>query len=123
MALTVVTTLFEKLGAKPAIEAVVKEFYKRVLDDPELKGFFDGIDMDKQTRQQVAFLSMALGGPDEYQGRSMKDAHKHMGITRIHFDRVAHHLVETLKWAGVSEEIINEVVSIVAPLKADIVAA
>lgn len=50
MALATATTLFEQLGGAPAIEAVVKEFYRRVLGDDELKGYFDGIDMDIQTQ-------------------------------------------------------------------------
>lgn len=121
MALAIATTLFEKLGGAPAIEAVVKEFYTRVLSDDELKGYFDGINMDIQTQQQIKFITMAVGGPNAYQGRSMKDAHETLAITGPHFDKVAGHLVDTLKWAGVADELVNEVVAIVGPLKADIV--
>ena len=121
MALATATTLFEKLGGAPAIEAVIKEFYKRVLGDDELKGYFDGVDMDIQTQQQIKFITMAVGGPNEYQGRSMKDSHETLAITEMHFDKVAGHLVETLKWARVSDELIKEVVAVVGPLKADIV--
>lgn len=115
-------TLFGKLGGKTAIEAVVKEFYKRVLADAELKGFFEQTDMDHQTVQQIKFISMALGGPNEYNGRSMKEAHSTLGITEFHFDLVAGHLVEALRSLGVPEADVDEVVATVAPLKAEIVA-
>ncbi len=121
METAIATTLFEKLGGEKAIEAVVKEFYKRVLADSELKGYFDGIDMDFQTKQQINFITMAVGGPNNYEGRSMKDAHDKLGITEPHFNKVAEHLVNTLKWAGVSDELVNEVIEIVGPLKKDIV--
>lgn len=118
-----VSTLFEKLGGAPAIETVVKEFYNRVLGDPNLRGFFDNTDMDKQTESQIRFLTMALGGPNEYRGRDMKTAHEHMAITEFHFELVASHLISTLQWAGVAKGDIDEVVALVAPLQADIVTA
>ncbi len=123
MAQAVATTLFEKLGGKPAIEAVVKEVYKRVLDDANLKGYFAKTDMDRQTQMQIKFITMALGGPNEYDGRPMAETHESMGITSHHFDLVAGHLVAALKWAGVSDEDVNEVVGAVAPLKDAIVTA
>ncbi len=123
MSQVVATSLFEKLGGKPAIEAVVEEFYIRVLADADLKGFFAGTDMDNQAKQQVNFLTMALGGPNDYEGRPMKEAHEDLGITEHHFNLVAGHLVATLKWAGVCESDINEVVAAVAPLKEAIVTA
>lgn len=115
------TCLFQKLGGRPAVEAVVKEFYKRVLADAQLAGFFKNTDMEFQVQQQINFFSMALGGPNEYNGRNMKDAHNDLGITETHFDKVAGHLVDALKWAGVGQEDIDAVVGLVAPLKNDIV--
>ena len=117
------TTLFEKLGGKTAIEAVVKDFYKRVLADAQLRGYFDDTDMDRQTQQQIKFISMALGGPNEYNGRSMKQAHENLGITEHHFNLVAGHLVGALKGAGVAQADVDEVIAVVGPLKGDIVTA
>jgi len=116
-----VPSLFEELGGKPAIEAVVTEFYNRVLADNELKGFFDNTDMDKQRRHQTQFISMALGGPNHYTGRSMKAAHDSMQINENHFNLVAGHLVETLKSFNISQADIDQVVAKVGPLKDDIV--
>ncbi len=116
-------TLYEKLGGKPAVEAVVGEFYKRVLSDSSLKSFFDSTDMGRQKQHQVNFISMALGGPNQYSGRSMRKAHETLKLTENHFNSVAGHLVETLKWAKVEEADINAVVETISPLKDDIVTA
>jgi len=115
------TCLYKKLGGRVAVETVVKEFYKRVLGDQQLAGFFANTDMDFQTQQQIKFISKALGGPDQYDGRSMREAHAELAITEAHFDMVAGHLVNTLKWAGVCDEDVNAVVALVGPLSADIV--
>lgn len=118
-----VATLYEKLGGAEAIESVVRAFYKRVLADDQLRGFFANTNMDFQTQQQIKFLSMALGGPNEYRGASMADAHKDLAITEHHFGLVAGHLVATLREAGAGQEEIEAVVALVGPLKADIVKA
>ena len=123
MAQTIATSLFDKLGGTAAVEVVVKEFYERVLSDGELKGYFANTNMDRQIQQQIKFLSMALGGPNDYDGRPMREAYEHIGITDHHFDLVAQHLVAALQWGGVCENDINEVVAIVAPLKKQIVTA
>lgn len=120
---TMTRTLFDKLGGTPAVTAVVKGFYEKVLGDPDLKGYFATTDMDKQTKSQIDFLTMALGGPNNYEGKPMKEAHAGMGITEPHFCKVAEHLVNTLKGAGVCDEEVNAVVALVGPLKAQIVTA
>ncbi len=78
--------------------------------------------MVKQKQHQIKFMTMAFGGPNSYTGRSMAAAHKHLieqrGLNSKHFDRVAGHLVSTLRGLGVAQELIDEVVEIVSPLKA-----
>ncbi len=118
-----VTTLFQQLGGADAINAVVNEFYERVLSDPQVKGFFANTDMDLQAERQKQFITMALGGPDGYEGRNMKDAHAHLAITEHHFNLIAEHLVNTLKWAGADDSAIEGVVAAVAPLKDEVVTA
>ena len=79
--------------------------------------------MDRMIQQLIKSLAMVFGGPNDYDGRPMLEVHEPMGVTDHDFDLVAQHLVATLKWAGVGEEDVDEVVSIVAPLKKQIVTA
>ena len=57
-------TLYDRIGGAPAVKAAVYIFYAKVLADPALAPFFDGVDMAKQVGKQRAFLVMAFGGPD-----------------------------------------------------------
>jgi hypothetical protein len=41
--------LFERIGGGASIEAAVDLFYGKVAGDTDLKPFFDGVDMDKQS--------------------------------------------------------------------------
>ena len=116
-------SIYDTIGGEEALTAVVGDFYGRVLADPELAGFFAGADMIRLKGRQVQFLAAALGGPDFYNGRSMRDVHKGRGIGQKHFDLVAGHLVAALGAAGVPAPVIEQIASVVMPLAADIVSA
>jgi len=68
------------LGGHDAIKSVVDKFYVYMLSDPRTKEFFKNTDMNKQRARQTDFISMATGGPNNYQGLGMKEAHKNMKI-------------------------------------------
>jgi hemoglobin len=116
-------TLYQRIGGEAAIKTAVDHFYECVLADSSLSHFFEGVSMGRLKAHQFAFLSQALGGPKQYSGSSMSEAHAKLIIEQSHFDAVAMHLVGTLRDLGVSEEIIHEIVSAITPLASQIVNA
>ncbi|HSR08891.1 MAG TPA: methyl-accepting chemotaxis protein [Bryobacteraceae bacterium] len=117
----VLESIYDRIGGAPALQAAVDAFYVRVLADPALKTFFEKTNMAALKTRQRAFFGQALGGPEVYRGRDMRSAHARIQITQTHFDKVAGHLVDTLKSLGVDQETIGEIVAAVAPLAAEIV--
>jgi hemoglobin len=94
-----------------------------VLADPELSGYFTGVDISRLKRHQVLLISQVLGGPAEYDGRDLRDAHAGMSITSDHYARVFGHLVAVLHDAGVEAEIIGRVGTELAGAERDIVSS
>jgi hemoglobin len=115
------TSLYEILGGKPALGAVVAEFYGRILSDPQTARFFFQTDMERQRKHLTAFIMLALGGPNEYSGRGMEKAHAGLGITQADFAAVARHLVQTLQAFGVPQQHIETIVGVVGGLEGSIV--
>ncbi len=116
-------TIYEQIGGQDALIVVVDDFYERVLADDELAGFFRGSNMSRLKGKQVEFFAAALGGPAQYSGLSMRDAHRGRGIGMAHFLRVAEHLSAALAAAGVPEAVVEQIIGAIAPLAEDIVAA
>lgn len=116
-------SIYGDIGGQDALVAVVDDFYERVLGDRELAGFFTGVNVSRLKGMQVEFFAVALGGPDEYRGRTMKEVHRGLGITRRQFDLVAGHLDGSLRSAGVPGDVVQEILATVAPLAADIVSS
>jgi hemoglobin len=113
--------IYEAIGGESALVAVVDDFYGRVLSDPQLAAFFAGANMPKLKGRQVEFFAAALGGPDLYQGASMRQVHAGRGISQADFDKVAFHLAGSLADAGVPVELITEIAAAIIPLADDIV--
>ncbi|MGI5330524.1 group I truncated hemoglobin [Actinomadura nitritigenes] len=114
-------SIYESIGGEEALTAVVDDLYDRILADGTLNTFFTGMNLGRLKGRQVEFFAQALGGPAVYQGGTMKDVHRGLGIERDHFDRVAEHLVASLAAAGVPEATIAEIAAVVMPLADDIV--
>ncbi|WP_236791356.1 group 1 truncated hemoglobin [Amycolatopsis sp. GM8] len=115
------TSIYDRIGGQEALSAVVEDFYTRVLADAELAPFFAGANMNRLKGKQVEFFAGALGGPDQYTGLNMREAHRGRGIGQPQFDRVATLLTVSLLEAGVPKELVDQIIAAVAPLAGDIV--
>lgn len=107
------STLFDRLGGAPAIEATVDVFYGRVLADPLLSPMFARVPMARMRAHQQRFLGFAFGGAAEYAGRDLARAHAGLvarhGLSDRHFDAVLAHLGAALSSLGIAVEQIAEV--------------
>ena len=116
-------TLYERLGGKGAITAVVDDFVGRVAADSRINGKFATADIPRLKRLLVEQICAASGGPCTYTGRDMKTAHAGMGITGPQFDALVEDLVATLDKFKVPAREKNELLSVLGPMKSDIVTA
>ena len=114
-------TVFAEIGGAQAVEAVVDQFYQYILADPELVGYFEGVNVDRLKHHQRVFVTAALGGPISYEGREMKAAHAHLGITNTAFSLVVTHLASTLLDLGVSHNHVGLIAQALIPYKDDVV--
>ncbi|MFO7279757.1 MAG: group 1 truncated hemoglobin [Thermoanaerobacterales bacterium] len=112
---------YERLGGAPAVREAVDRFYDRVLGDPELAHYFTDVDMPRLKRHQVLLLSQVLGGPARYDGRELGEAHRGLGISSAHYDRVVDHLVAVLTDMGADEAALADAGNVLAGVKPDIV--
>lgn len=116
-------SLYDKIGGEAAVDAAVDVFYRKVLADDRINSFFEGVDMDQQAAKQKAFLTLALGGPNNYSGKDMREGHAHLvekGLNDSHFDAVMENLGATLKELNVPDELIAEAAAIAESTRNDV---
>ena len=114
-------SLYERLGGKEAITAVVDDFVGRVAADKRINGFFARANVPRLKSMLVDQICEASGGPCKYTGRDMKTAHRGMGITNAAFDALVGDLVATLDKFNVGDREKKELLSVLGPMRSDIV--
>jgi hemoglobin len=116
-------SLYERLGKKDAITAVVDDFVGRVANDTRINGKFANANIPRLKMLLVEQICAASGGPCTYSGRDMKTTHAGMGVTGEQFDALVGDLVASLNKFKVPEREKNELLSVLGPMKKDIVTA
>jgi hemoglobin len=114
-------SLYERLGGKPAITAVVDEFVARVATDTRINRFFNGTDIPHFKMVLTDQICEASGGPCKYTGRDMQATHRGMGITNAHFDALVEDLVGALDKFKVPAKEKNDLLAVLGPMRKDIV--
>ena len=114
-------SLYSRLGGKKAITAVVDEFVANVAADTLINHFFAKTDIAHLKKMLVDQVCQASGGPCKYTGKDMKTAHKGMGVSTADFNALVGDLVKALDKFKVPEKEKNELLSVLGPMKKDIV--
>jgi hemoglobin len=120
-------SLYERLGGAYAIATVVDAFIESLLvndtlnANPAISEARARVPKAGLKFQVTALVCQVTGGPQVYTGRSMKDAHHHLHITEVEWDAMVRDFVATLDRFGVPKPEQQELLTIVATTKGDIV--
>lgn len=133
--------LYDRLGGEERIAQIVDDFLARALADPRVNwerqgvtrgGFGFGRNRSvswNPTPQNVAtlkkhmtqFLSVATGGPPEYDGKDMVSAHADLRITNSEFDAAVGDLKASLDRLQVPEREQKELLAIIESTRPQVV--
>lgn len=120
-------SLYDRLGGLAPISVVVSDFIDVLMPDPVLNKN-PAIDAARQRvpapylkYHVTALVCRATGGPCQYHGRGMKEAHAHLNITEREWDRMVTLLKEVLAENKVPPKETQELLEIIGSMKTDIV--
>jgi hemoglobin len=114
-------SLYDRLGGKPAITAVVDEFVGNVAKDARINSRFATTDIPRLKGHLVDQVCSATGGPCTYTGRDMITTHAGMKISNAEFSALVEDLVAALNHFQVPPREQQELLGLLGPMKSDIV--
>lgn len=114
-------SLYDRLGGKPALQAVVGELWNNVAADQRINGRFATTKPDVFGAQLVDFLCQASGGPCKYTGKDMSAAHKGMNLSAGEFNALAEDTVKALDKFKVPAQEKGEVMGLLGSLKGAVI--
>jgi hemoglobin len=117
-------TLYDRLGGKDGVAAVIDSLIKNVSADPDIKKLFakdTGPKLDHFKQMLNDQICEAAGGPCKYAGKDMKTAHAGMKINDAMWDAFVKDFTLALQENKVGDTETGELLAIVAPMHDDIV--
>lgn len=117
-------TLYERLGGKEGVDAVVDELLKNIAADNRVNKVFKntkGERLEKFRAHVTDQVCELAGGPCKYDGKEMKPAHKGMAITEGQWDAFVEDLTVALQSRNIGEDDKAELLVTLARFKDDIV--
>lgn len=117
-------TLYKRLGGREGIALVVDDFVANAVADPRIKNRFAGLKPPEVARLKSNLadqICQATGGPCSYLGKDMKTAHQGMNITEAEWNATVEALVKALDKHKVGAKEREELLTLLGPMKADIV--
>jgi hemoglobin len=114
-------SLYERLGRRPGIDAVMHTFVGNIGRDKRINVRFMFVDMDVLQSHLTDQVCAASGGPCPYTGRQMKPLHASMHVRGAEFDAMGEDLVAAFKSNSVPEREQKELLAIIGSTRSDIV--
>lgn len=114
-------SLYDRLGGKSAITAVVDTFVARVAADTRINKKFARSNIPRVKAMIVDQVCAQTGGPCTYTGRTMKEAHRNMRVTEGEFNALVEDLVAALNVFKVPKPEQDELLAALGSMKGDIV--
>lgn len=118
------SSLYRRLGGREGIARVVDDFVANMTADPRVNGRFRAMQppaVFKLKSNLSDQICEAAGGPCSYLGRDMKTTHRGMAITEAEWNATVENLTRALDKRGVAAADKQELIQLLAPMKADIV--
>ncbi|MDR5866159.1 group I truncated hemoglobin [Halomonas koreensis] len=119
------TTLYERLGGERGIAELVEDIVAAHMQNPRIQARFLPYREDPARLEEVKghlrdFLSAGSGGPHEYRGRSMPEAHRGMNIDEAEYMAALDDILAALDRHGIDPQTRLEVLGIAYSLKEEI---
>ena len=114
-------SLYDRMGDERAVTGAVAIFYRRMLEDPKMQGYFDDINIKQQRCKMAQYLSLILSDDPAANDYDLSRAHENISITDDEFDRALEHFQQSLQTLGIAGTMLEEATYIVASTRKDVV--
>ena len=113
-------SLYERLGGEDKIRAITSDILDNHLNNPAVSVRYQDSDRDRVIQVVTEFVCAGTGGPQQYTGKNMLDAHRGMNINEQEYLAVIDDIMQALDKNGVGEREKQELLMIAYSVKGEI---
>jgi len=101
--------LFERIGGKDGLTAILQSHWEFVERDKRISAYFEGAKA-KLVRTNISeFVTTVLGGNGNYKGRPLEEIHQIINVSDYHFDCFLQDFQRAVRDCGSSLDLVDEV--------------
>lgn len=113
--------LYQALGQRAGIAALMADVVPRLKTDPRLAPFFEKTNLDQLARHLTDQVCQLAGGPCIYEGADMKTAHADFDIRPRDFNALVEVLQLGMAQRGLPFAVQNRLLARLAPMHRDVI--
>ncbi len=116
-------TLFSRLGGPIGVDGLIDILFSKLLKDKSFAPFYENVDVEELKLKYSSFVTMALGGPSRYTGKSIAKAHESVrdrGLTASHVDAFFKYMREALSDFEIEDDLAGKVVAVMRSTREDL---
>ncbi len=115
-------SLFDKYGGVPTVTRIVKDFHERLMRRPNLRRYFEEMEVDSMIQHHIAYVSYAMGKPNQdFTMKTIHDQHMQAGVTKASFNHVTEIFLAVLEDEGVTPEDMEQIEETLKAVRGEIV--
>ncbi len=114
-------SLYQALGQKAGITALMDDFVGRLLQDVRIKQHFKDTNVPNLKASLTDQICQLSGGPCVYKGPNMKEAHADMGVRKHEFHALVEDLQAAMDARGIPFTQQNRLLALLAPMHRDVI--
>ncbi len=107
-------TLYNDLGGKEGVVAVVDQFLWNLADNKQVSHYFVETNLERFRDKLIEYVCQAAQGPCTYSGDSMERTHKHMGVTITDFNVTVESLILAMESRHINTGVQNRLLKALA---------
>jgi hemoglobin len=114
-------SLYERLGGRQKIDQITEDVWINHVNNPDVSPRYANSDAEKVKKMVTEFVCWGTGGPVEYTGKNMLDAHRTMNISHREFMAVVDDVMRALEKNGIGSREQNELLALLFSLKGQVI--
>lgn len=114
-------TLYDQLGGKPGVAALIDASLDRYANDPRVAPSFAHTDITRFRRMFAMYVCQVADGPCHYTGASMAEVHRGMNLSETQFNAVVEDLTDAMTSLRIPVPVQNRLIKRLARVRADVI--
>ena len=110
-------SLYDEIGGHQTLNTIYGVAITRIYTDPVISHYFKGVPKKHLRDQLVLQTCELIGGPCEYDGKSMIESHKGLGIKEREFYILVEYVQGAMRDVGLTYQQENRILKQLAPIK------